>query len=284
MSFIPCQQRTFPFQLNLATYYGSYLRWLHHLSERLGVQEALTTWEKTFSDYDDTYMMQILSSGWLTAQTDEADQVENKIQALIAEIIPIADLGLSIADIRALIEKTPPLAQIKQLYSWHTMEKDITAYEALHLRFDAQAHFAESLIQKYGKQGELIIYDLLIEERLASAQGRTGNVEDFFANFSVQPKIPNLFSTGLDVEMIHSTRREVMFNVRHCEWARYFHDHHPQVGYLMACSTDEVSYKAYNPNLRLQRTQTIMEGSELCNFRIYAFDEKAPTITVANKM
>lgn len=55
-----------------------------------------------------------------------------------------------------------------------------------------------------------------------------------------------------------------------CEWARYFQERHPRVGYLMACSTDETAYRAFNPSLRLQRTQTLMEGGALCDFRIYA--------------
>jgi hypothetical protein len=32
------------------------------------------------------------------------------------------------------------------------------------------------------------------------------------------------------------------------------------LGYLMACSTDEAAYRAFNDTLRLQRTSTSMEG------------------------
>jgi predicted ArsR family transcriptional regulator len=42
----------------------------------------------------------------------------------------------------------------------------------------------------------------------------------------------------------------------------------------MACSTDEAAYKAFNPSLRLQRTETIMEGSDKCDFRIFAVEEE----------
>ncbi|MGD8531631.1 MAG: L-2-amino-thiazoline-4-carboxylic acid hydrolase, partial [Syntrophobacterales bacterium] len=83
----------------------------------------------------------------------------------------------------------------------------------------------------------------------------------------------NLFTAGLEIEKITETPREVVINVRECEWARYFQERHPRVGYLMACSTDEVAYKSFNRDLRMRRTQTIMEGAEKCDFKIYAISD-----------
>jgi hypothetical protein len=40
------------------------------------------------------------------------------------------------------------------------------------------------------------------------------------------------------------------------------------VGNLVACSGDEASLKAANETLSMQRTSTIMEGAELCEFRV----------------
>jgi predicted hydrocarbon binding protein len=78
----------------------------------------------------------------------------------------------------------------------------------------------------------------------------------------------------LQVELVSKTAREAVLHVRECEWARYFRERHPQVGYLMACSTDEAAYRAFNPGLRLQRTQTLMEGADFCDFRVHAVAEK----------
>lgn len=168
------------------------------------------------------------------------------------------------------VHNTPPLAQIRRLFSNDTVEKGITAFEALHLRFDSLAHLAEILIKKYGKQGELIVYDIMVEGRLASGQGDTGSVEEFIEDFTTEEETPSLFTAGLQRELISKTKREVVLYVRECEWARYFRERHPTVGYLMACSTDEAAYKAFNSNLRMQRTSILMEGGELCDFRIYA--------------
>jgi hypothetical protein len=49
----PVPKRTFPFQMTLVSFYVPYLRWLRHLSERLGYQNTSSLWEKAFKDYDD---------------------------------------------------------------------------------------------------------------------------------------------------------------------------------------------------------------------------------------
>jgi len=172
-----------------------------------------------------------------------------------------------------LIAEAPPTAQTIHAFSESRISNLVTAYQALHLRFDSLALLAEGLIDHYGKQGELIVYDLMTETRLAAVKGNTGSVKVFLDDFASTPEIPTLFTAGLDMEVISRSAAEAVVHVHGCEWARYFRERHPRVGYLIACSTDEVAYRTFNSHLRLQRTQTIMEGAPLCDFRVYALDE-----------
>jgi hypothetical protein len=274
MDYIPCRERYFPLRINIVSFYTTYLKWFRHLIERLGLQNTLSIWKSAFEDHDDKYLMRILNSGWRNIASNGDTLPDKSIDKMAATFFPTADLGLSSTEARSIIEKTPPITQIKQLFSIHTMEKEMTTYDALHLRFDGLARLAESLIDKYGKQGELIVYDLMVEGRLASGKGETGSVEEFIENFTAKPDKSTLFTAGLEIELISKSKREAAIYVRECEWARYFQEYHPQVGYLMACSTDEVAYKAFNPSLRMQRTLTIMEGDKMCDFRVCAIDEK----------
>jgi hypothetical protein len=258
--------------MSCASFYGLYLRWLRHLGERFGWQNTLSIWQAAYVDYDDTFTWKILSSGWKKV-TAEGKQPGEIIQGLFDESFSFTHLGVSNLEVRNLVDLAPPIAQIKQLYSLDVVEKDIPAYDALHIRFDGLACLAEGLMVKYGKQAELVIYDLMVESRLASAKGETGSVEQFIQNFASEEDSPSLFTAGLTSELISQSRDEVVLHIRECEWARYFRDRHPQVGYLLACSTDEVAYKAYNQNLRMQRTQTLMEGDQMCDFRIYAVEK-----------
>jgi hypothetical protein len=78
------------------------------------------------------------------------------------------------------------------------------------------------------------------------------------------PEEANIFTAGLDIERIRTSEKEAVVHVKECEWARYFQERHPQCGYLMACSTDEAACRAFNKNLRMQRTSTLMEGGKIC--------------------
>lgn len=267
MRVIPCAERVFPYRIQLATFQASYLRWLTHLGERLGIHPTLALWQTAFAQGEDALLTSILAAGWRKSPTDQAGAAET-LARQVAEALSATRLEISGEAVASLIENTPPIAQIRQR-ALNNAEKDITAFETLHLRFDGPARLAETLIEQYGKQGELMVYDMMVAGRLAAARGKTGSVAEFIENFTAEADQPNLFTAGLQTELVSKTSSEVVLLVRECEWARYFHQCHPTVGYLMACSTDEVEYRAFNPSLRLQRTGTLMEGGALCDFRIY---------------
>jgi hypothetical protein len=237
------------------------------------MENTSMVWEDTFTDYDDKLLLDMFSSEWHQVELNGANSVLDKINGLLTEFISKTNLKIPEREVRNIIENTPPIFQIKNLFSTDTVEREISAYDALHLRFDGLAFLAESLIERYGKQGELIVYDLMVESRLASDQGKRGRIDQFITNFTAQPDKPDIFTAGLEIEHLFETKNEVKVNVLECEWARYFRERHPEVGYLMACSTDEIAYKTYNKRLRLQRTKTIMEGAEICDFWIYAIGD-----------
>ena len=70
--------------------------------------------------------------------------------------------------------------------------------------------------------------------------------------------------------MGEATDTEVASRITACEWARYFRERHPSVGYLVSCSTDDAAVRAMNDKVRMRRTSTIMGGGRVCDFRIYA--------------
>ncbi len=257
----------------LPTCYASYLRWLRRLLERLGHDRTLSLWQAVYQDYDDELLLQILGTGWNATPQDKELDVEASLAELFPRFFPVAIEGVSQEMARQLVEKMPPIQQIRATFPSLNVWKEITAYEALHLRFDGPALLTEALAQLHGKQGELIAYDVLREERIDAMRGRTGSVAEFLAGFLSEPKEANIFSVGLKTERVHATELELLLHIKECAWARYFQEHHPQVGYLMACSTDEAAYRAFNENLRLQRTSTLMEGGDVCDFRIYALGD-----------
>jgi hypothetical protein len=271
----PLSKRVFSFKLGpwLPGCYAATLHWLRHLLDRLGRDCALSLWQEVDQNYDDDFLLQILGSGWKAREQDEEGEIEDKIVGLLGEFFPIVIEGISSATARQLVERMPPIKQIRKTFPSLNVVKETTAYEALHLRFDGIAFLAEALIHAHGKQGELIAYDIVREERTRAGSSRSGSVAEFMADFVMEPEDANLFTVGLDTQIQQASEREIVLYVRDCAWARYFRERHPQVGYLLACSTDEAAYRGFNADLRMQRTSTLMEGGKLCDFRIYAVGE-----------
>ena len=274
MSTIPCRERVFLFKLTpwFIRIYSTYLHCLKYWIERLGSECILLIWQSAFQDYDDKLMMEILSGEWAVLIEDDSEDHEEQISNHLSDIFPLPLENVSKEEAQQLIETSPPVIQIRQLFPSLNVTRQMTAYEALHLRFDGLARLIETLIALHGKQGELIAYDFLREERILSSGGRTGSVAEFISETTSESDEPTLFTAGLDSEITRVSTEEVVWHIKECEWARYFQEHHPQVGYLIACSTDEVSFRAFNRDLRMQRTSTLMEGGDLCDFKVYAIE------------
>jgi L-2-amino-thiazoline-4-carboxylic acid hydrolase len=276
MSDLSCRERTFVLELasDLEYHCWHYLNWLKHLLERLGRVSTLALWEDTFRDYDEELLVEILATGW--EAVDEAQDVEQTLSEILGELFPVPVEGITPEEARVLLESTPPFRQIRQHYPALNVERQITTYEALHLFRDALAHLAEALIDRYGKQGELIAYDAMLEEWPRGPEPRT-SVEEFLARraarFRSAPEEADMHSAGLEVELVRASETEVVTRVVECEWARYYREHHPRVGYLLACALDNAAYRSFNNRLRLQRTSTLMEGGSACDFRVYAREE-----------
>jgi hypothetical protein len=277
MSYVPCRARTFPLLLadRFEVHYGTYLHWLRHFLERLGREPTLAVWEEAFGDYDEELLVRILSSGWEEVEEQRSGEVEERIVDALAALFPVPVEGVPAEQARKIVEGSPPFRQIRRRLASLDLKRETTTYDALHLFSDGLALLAEAMVERYGKAGELMVYDAMLEELARTP--RHVSVKDFmtrrYARFSTEPEEADAFSAGLEVEMIRGSQTEMVHNVKECEWARYFRERHPRVGYLLACSMDHPAYRSLNERLRLQRTCTLMEGGGACDFRVYAIAE-----------
>lgn len=275
MRSVPCRERTFKLTLSSRLEYHAwcYLSWFKHVLERLGREPTLALWAAALRDYNDELLIQILSTGWQKVETREGEEIWKALATVAAELFETSVEGVSTAQALALLEDTPPFRQMRKMLPDLNVERCLTTYEALHLFQDAQALLIEALIERYGKQGELIAYDALLElypQSLAPGASAEEYLSRRAARFESQPQEPDIFTAGLEVEFVCASDTKVVTRVTECEWARYYRERHPRVGYLLACSLDNAAYRSINDRLRLQRTATLMEGGEACDFRVYA--------------
>lgn len=61
---------------------------------------------------------------------------------------------------------------------------------------------------------------------------------------------------------------EFRFNVTRCRYAEMYRALGiPELGAILSCSRDAALVEGFNPEIRLTRNHTIMDGSETCDFR-----------------
>jgi len=274
MDHIPCREQVYPLKLaaEFVHFYRRYTHWLKELLERLGNHAALAIWQAAFQDGEDTLLGEILSTGWLPTNDDIVD-ISIEKDHVLAEFFSSPVEGLTIEQARQLVDEARPFQLISHRLPSLNVERETTAYETIHLFWNGIARLVEALISRHGKEGELIAYNVML--RWFALNQRPGmEAAEFLRIFTTQPDQPSMHTASLRYDLVYASDSEVVIHIRECEWARYFRQRNPGVGYQLICSMDEISYRAVHPSIRMQRTSTLMEGGELCDFRIYSVDEK----------
>lgn len=82
---------------------------------------------------------------------------------------------------------------------------------------------------------------------------------------------------AIQTEVLELTRKKFSFNVFRCRYAEmYQHLGIPELGKMLSCDRDFAFIEGFNPNIQLCRTQTIMEGADICDFRFEVRPAKKP--------
>lgn len=84
---------------------------------------------------------------------------------------------------------------------------------------------------------------------------------------------------ALDYDVKQQSADKYVFNVTRCEYARMYKEMGMgEIGHLLSCQRDGTFCEGYDPNLKLRRTQTIMQGASHCDFD-YTYEKPATSGT-----
>lgn len=82
---------------------------------------------------------------------------------------------------------------------------------------------------------------------------------------------------ALVIDVVKATDTEFDYNVLRCRYAETYREMGlGHIGHLLSCNRDGVFCAGYNPDIKLERTQTLMEGASHCNFRYRLEKEDEP--------
>ena len=73
---------------------------------------------------------------------------------------------------------------------------------------------------------------------------------------------------ALDYRVIEQSQDAFEFDVTGCQYAEFYKElGEPELGFLLVCSADFPTAEGFGPDIKLTRTQTIMQGASHCDFR-----------------
>jgi predicted hydrocarbon binding protein len=116
-----------------------------------------------------------------------------------------------------------------------------------------------------------VIVKIAHQQGQALARQAGGNTLDHF----VRSKTNWVKGGALEAEDLALTETTYEFNVTRCRYAEMYRALGiPELGAVLSCGRDFALGEGFNPELKLARTQTLMEGAPHCDFRYRL--EKAP--------
>jgi len=79
---------------------------------------------------------------------------------------------------------------------------------------------------------------------------------------------------ALEIEVKEQSETSFTFNVTRCRYAEMYREMGlGAIGHLLSCNRDGTFCEGYDPNIQLERRQTIMAGAPTCTFR---YSRRAP--------
>jgi hypothetical protein len=73
---------------------------------------------------------------------------------------------------------------------------------------------------------------------------------------------------ALEIDVIEESDAVLSFNVTRCRYAELYESLGiREIGTTFSCTRDFALIEGFNPEISLERTQTIMEGADYCDFR-----------------
>ncbi|MDA1258298.1 MAG: L-2-amino-thiazoline-4-carboxylic acid hydrolase [Chloroflexi bacterium] len=125
--------------------------------------------------------------------------------------------------------------------------------------------------QEANRVAQRVIEEIAQDQGAAFAQKAGGNDIPTY----VASKGAWTANNALEIDVLEMDEKRYDYNVTRCRYAEMYRELGMQdLGFIFSCGRDFNFPLGYNKNMKLTRTQTIMQGDSFCNFR-YEIEENA---------
>lgn len=142
-------------------------------------------------------------------------------------------------------------------------------------------HVYEVLEASYGKEsamkaiGDAVRRSAIEQAQRFASESEQGTSLQHFVDMSKLWERED----ALKIEVRRKTDTEYDFDVVRCRYAEMYREMGlGEIGHLLSCQRDGSFCEGYDPKLKMQRTQTIMQGASHCDFRYTYEDDKAAAV------
>ena len=157
----------------------------------------------------------------------------------------------------------------------HSGNKELNRIERRAIVALAIAPRIKAVAQRVGRDEALAI---LQEANEHEAYQRGKSLAEEIERNGIEALVDDVAGWGLggilEMDVLEQTPTTYFFNVTRCPYfEKYKELGLEEFGVGFSCCRDEPFARGFNPQLRLERTKTIMEGSDYCDFRYYLDDK-----------
>jgi hypothetical protein len=157
----------------------------------------------------------------------------------------------------------------------HTRDKELNRIEKRAIEALAIAPVIRAVSQRIGRDEALAILQA-VNQQEASRRGR--RMAEKMERNGIEELVDEVAGWGRggvwEMEVLEQTPTTYFFNVTRCPYYEKYREMGlEEFGVGFSCCRDEPFARGFNPQLRLERTETIMEGADHCDFRYYLEDK-----------
>lgn len=151
----------------------------------------------------------------------------------------------------------------------HNEKKELCRIEKRAIEASAVAPFIQAVAQIIGKEKALAILQEVNEQE---AFQRGESMRRKLGNTGIPELVEDVATWGLGgklkMEVLAQTSETFHFNITRCPYyEKYLELGLVEYGVAFSCCRDKAFARGFHPQLKLERTQTIMEGADYCDFR-----------------
>ncbi len=157
----------------------------------------------------------------------------------------------------------------------HTGDKELNRIEKRAIEALAIAPVIRAVSQRIGRNEALA---MLQEVNQQEAFERGRSMAEKMTRNGIEELVDEVAGWGRggvwEMDVLEQTPTTYFFNVTRCPYYEKYRELGlEEFGVGFSCCRDEPFARGFNPQLRLERTKTIMEGADHCDFRYYLGDK-----------